>query len=386
LSIRYGGLAALLLMELALFFGMDLFLSGFPIYLTMLGAEEHLVGILFGTFGISALTFRPILARFGQKHGQKWILLTAGAVALTAPWLYLVSESFVWLLFVRAYHGLVPASFITAAKLLVIRQVGESRKGLGVGIFGMVGGLSLMFGPYLGVLLLSDYGNFVWIGTASLLGAAAVISWNWVFRHAREVETSPHAPAKFDLRAQPAPFVANMLLAMGFGSVMTFASTYGLRLGYANPGQFFTLLSIMTIVTRMGFGLVSDRLPRRSILVAGTSLMAAGLLFFAFPPTTGWFLWSAIPIGLGFFASIDSLFLYVTDSVEAQQRSVAAAYLVNSLDVGFTSASLFFGFIISFGSYSMLYTLTAALALAGTAVVLAAMPEPEKAALEAEVR
>lgn len=366
---RIDRVVSLLLLELSMFVGIDLFLSGFPVYMLMLGAREDVMGFLFGVFGLSAIVFRPLLARIGQRYGQKWILLLGAVVAITAPWMYFSASSLPLLVLVRVYHGLVPASFITASKLLLIAQCGEEQKSLGVGLFGMAGGLSLLFAPYLGVHLLSAYGPLAWLAVASSLGLLASLIWVYVYQKVDEVLTGI-PDAKFNPLSIAIPLICNVLFAIGFGTVMTFVSTYAIAEGSENPGQFFTVLATMTVATRVTFGIYANKLPKRKIMFWAGISYVTGLVLLAFPPTPSWIIIGAVPVGFGLFASLDSLFLYVADSLPLEHRSVATAYIVNGTDVGFAIASMGLGSVVVHWSYQALYLVASFCALAAFIMVM----------------
>ena len=371
-----GILAAILSVELLIFFNMDMFLSGFPIYVTNMGIREDRMGILFGVFMLSGMLFRPLLAKIGQRYGQKLILAIGTVVAFSAPWLYLLVDSFGGIIAIRMFHGLVPASFITATQLLLIREAGEDHKAVGLGLFGLMGGLSMMIIPYFGVHVLATYGRVIWLGGASFFGALSMlIFWLRVGPNAKDVEVATEPPAPLNLRLIGAPLVSNVLLALGFGSVITYVTTYGLSVGYTNPGQFFTVLAFTNILIKILFSIFGDRLPQRIIMIPGTAVFAGGLLLLAVPPSPAWVVWSAIPIGVGFFATVGMMMLNVTNAVPGVQRSMAAALMANSIDLGLATASIFLGVLVTAGSYSVLYTFACGCALLAMVIMIVKLRE-----------
>lgn len=371
-----GILAAILGVELLIFFNMDMFLSGFPIYITNMGIPEDRMGVLFGVFMLSGMLFRPLLAKMGQRYGQKLILAIGTVVAFSAPWLYLTAGSFASIIAIRMFHGLVPASFITATQLLLIREAGEEHKAVGLGLFGIMGGISMMIIPYFGVHVLTEFGRVAWLAGASVFGAAAMlIFWLRVQPRAKDVEVAAEAPPPLDLRLIGAPLASNVLLALGFGSVITYVTTYGLSLGYTNPGQFFTVLSFTNIGIKVLYSMFGDRLPQRAIMIPGTAIFAGGLLLLAMPPTPIWVILSAIPIGIGFFATAAMMMLNVTNAVPGVQRSMAAALMANSIDLGLATASILLGVLVTAGSYQVLYTFAFFCAVAAMLIMIVKLRE-----------
>lgn len=352
--------AAILGVELLLFFNMDMFLSGFPLYITGLGISEDRMGVLFGAFMVAGMVSRPLLARLAQRWGQKVVLALATVVAFTAPWLYLSTESFGGIVAVRLFHGLVPGSFIMAAQLLMIRESGEKHKAVGLGLFGLMGALSMMVMPYLGVHILQSFGRTAWLGISSGFGAAAMaIFWCQVRPKARETETARERPAPLNIRIIGAPLASNILLALAFGSVITYVTTYAVSMGYTNPGQFFTVLAGTNVVIKILFSLYGDRLPQRITVIPGAIVLTVGLLLLANPPSPAWIVGSAVPIGAGFFTTTAMMMLNIANAVPGVQRSMAAALFMNTMDLGIGTASIALGLLVTRGSYQLLYSFAA---------------------------
>ena len=371
-------MASLLGVELLIFFNMDMFLSGFPIYITNLGISEDRMGILFGVFMLAGMISRPLLARLGQRRGMKIVLFIGTAIAVIAPWLYLAANSFGAIILVRMIHGIVPGSFITATQLLLIREAGEENKAIGLGLFGLMGGISMMIIPYLGVFVLNTFGQVAWLAVASGFGAvAAALFIGFVHPKAADVELAAEQLPPLNLSLIKVPLAANVLLALGFGSVITYVSTYALSQGYANPGRFFTMLAFTNIGVKVLYTRFGDRLPQRPIMIPATILYAIGLLVLAFPPNPAWVVYSAIPVGIGFFAVTAMMMLNVTNAVPGVQRSMAAALMANSIDLGLATASIFLGFLVTQFSYGILYTFAGTCAAA--AAVLMALKLEERA-------
>ncbi len=375
-QMRANIFAAILGVELLLFFNMDMFLSGFPLYITSLGISEDRMGVLFGTFMVAGMLSRPLLARLAQRWGQKIVLALATVVAFTAPWLYLYVDSFGGIVAVRLFHGLVPGSFIMAAQLLLIRESGEDHKAVGLGLFGLMGALSMMVMPYLGVYILQSFGRVAWLATASVFGGAAMaVFWLQVRPNAREVETVRERPAPLNIRLIAVPLASNVLLALAFGSVVTYVTTYAVSMGYTNPGQFFTALAGTNVVIKILFSLYGDRLPQRLAMIPGAIVLAAGLMLLAYPPSSAWIVGSAVPIGAGFFTVTAMMMLNIANAVPGVQRSMAAALFMNTMDLGIGTASIVLGIVVTRGSYQLLYTLAAVSTLLALALIAVRLRE-----------
>lgn len=87
------------------FFNEMLLMPTLPLYLSELGYSNLALGAVLGAFTLGVLAMRPVAGLVTDHKTRKLSLVIGLAVFTIAPPLYLLSNSFVYLLCVRFFHG-----------------------------------------------------------------------------------------------------------------------------------------------------------------------------------------------------------------------------------------------------------------------------------------
>jgi MFS family permease len=87
------------------FFNEMLLTPTLPLYLSELGYSNLSLGAVLGAFTLGVLAMRPVAGLVTDHKTRKLSLVIGLAVFTIAPPLYLLSNSFVYLLCVRFFHG-----------------------------------------------------------------------------------------------------------------------------------------------------------------------------------------------------------------------------------------------------------------------------------------
>ncbi len=375
-SIKWS-LAALLSTEFLVWSNIGMVQSSLPIHLLNEGFSEDRMGILFGVFMLSALLFRPLFAHIGKKNGQQCVLFIAVLIALAAPWFYYMASGFAAFMVARIFHGLVPASMMTAVSLLLIEACGEDRKSLAIGAFGIVYSLSKMVMPYVGVHLMLEYSVLVWLAVSSAYGMAAVLLF-LAFIRPRVSDTNrwPETGARLPVSSIAAPLVVSVFFGIGAGAMLAFVSPYAVSIGFENPGVFFTMWALFMLVSQSFVSLFGDSIPQRSAVILGLLLSVAGVLLLIAPPAPIWVIISGIPAGLGGGMIISMMTIYVTNCVSKEFRSTGVAYVTNSWEAGMVCGTMLLGGIITRWSYEALFMVILITNVLSLLVAVAALREP----------
>ena len=121
------------------------------------GADSQ-VGLIMGAFAVSALLARPMTGRLVDQWSRKTILSIGALIYCLAPALYTQAESVPVMLGLRFFHGFGIAAYTTAAGVIVADIAPASRRGEGMGYYGMSLNLAMTIGPALGVMLIGRIG------------------------------------------------------------------------------------------------------------------------------------------------------------------------------------------------------------------------------------
>ncbi|MDG5470367.1 MFS transporter [Jeotgalibacillus sp. ET6] len=115
---------------------------------------------------------------------------------------------------------------------------------------------------------------------------------NWIKNEALKVR-SYHSNVKMFL-------LATVFLQIGLGMFMVIYNFYIRELGYddAVNGKIISAMSLATALVLLPAGLLSDRIGRKNIMIAGTFITAGTLFFRSFAQVEDFLVWGAFATGL----------------------------------------------------------------------------------------
>jgi len=361
------------------FFSFQLLYTPLPIYVERIGGEPAQVGLVMGALSLASISSRPGLGRLVDRLGRKPILLLGAAIFAAAPLLYLSARSIPQLVAVRLLHGLGLGAFTTAYIALITDLAPSGRRGEAMGLAATASPLSLMIAPPLGTSLMESRGFaplFIVAASAATLSLAAGLPIA-----EPEVDRSPPPKGGFlrvvRRRGVWVPSVAAGVVALTYGSVITFLPLFAARRGIKGVGFFFTAYALAIIGVQALAGRLSDRVGRR--MVAVPAMICMGLTFFALAHarSTPWLVAVAVAYGLGFGGARTTLDASIADSVPPALRGTAMGIDYASFDLGIGLGSLLLGLVAEAQGYGNMYSLVGGICLAGAAALFVLTARPK---------
>jgi multidrug resistance protein len=261
-----------------------------PTYAESLHASDLSAGILLASYSAMQLIFSPIWGRVSDRYGRRPVLLVSILGSSLSQLGYAYAPTLGWLIAARSLAGICGAN-ITAAQAYIADVTDGKSRAAAMGLFGAALGSGFVVGPTIGGLL-EHYAHsaslpfFVASGlalinfflalailpeprTAAERSEARALSWRAVVETAREPKVV-------------ALIVVFFVVTLGFANLeSTFSFFLERRYGWGRreTSFIFAYIGVVLIFTQ-GF-LVRRLVPRfgeRSLIVAGTLLMAAGFL------------------------------------------------------------------------------------------------------------
>lgn len=115
-------------------------------------------GLVLSVAAVAGAVSAALLGHFGDKWGQKRVLITCSIVAAFASYLHGFAGSILQLFFLRAMFGLGIGGMIPAANAMIKKSTHHSHIGKAYGAATSVSILGFAIGPYLGGYIGSEFG------------------------------------------------------------------------------------------------------------------------------------------------------------------------------------------------------------------------------------
>lgn len=337
------------------------------------GAESQ-VGLIMGAFALSAVLARPLSGRIVDVWSRKAGLSLGSLIYCVAPALYTQAGSVLVMMGLRFFHGIGIAVYTTAGSVLAADFCPPSRRGEGMGYYGMAMTVAMTVAPALGAALIEPIGfaGLFWLSSSLALVSLILAQ---VLREKPHVHTHGQAgverPPLFSRAALFPGFIA-MCMTMTFGSVVSFLPLFVQAHQLGNPGIFFTVYSIVVLASRPLAGRWSDRFGRAATIIPGMVLMSVAMIILAYTTSMSGLLWTAVLQGLGFGGVQPALMALVVDRSTLRDRGPALATLMGAFDVGFGLSAVGLGVILEHTNFTVMYLCAAGIALVGAGAVAGA--------------
>lgn len=341
---------------LILFTGFYLLLPTFPLFIKELGGSDAHVGLAAGVFTLTAVVFRPFVGGLLDRYGRRPFMLWGMVFFAVSMYLYDWVGSIAVMLALRVLHGASWAFSTTAVSTSVTDIIPTTRRGEGMGWFGMAMTLAMAIGPMLGVWVLQNssfHGLFL---LATALSVAALIL---VF--ATKTPFTPKDGAKkmdiFEKSLWPVT-VSLFFLAVAYGGITTFVPLFAASI-QINSGTFFLVYALALTLARPFAGKLSDRLGEANVIVPSLVLTVASLLVLSFANGLFGVIVAALLYGLGFGSAQPALQAANLRLAPPEKRGVATASFMTAFDLGIGAGSIALGWVSQYTGYGVLFTVCA---------------------------
>lgn len=347
-------------------FSFFLLVPTLPFYLVdTFGLEPDIVGLVLSCYVVAVLCIRPFAGFIADMFPRKKVYVISYILFALAFVGYLFAFSdIVMFIILRVVHGFAFGALNTTGNTLVIDIMPSSRRGEGLGYFGVTNNLAMAFGPMTGLFLIEG-GNYTLLFGAALLVAcvglmfAVLVKVKW--RQPREKVEKVFSIDRFILLAGIPASVAFFMLAIPYGMTSSYIAIYASEVGITSGvGLFFTVQGAGLIVSRLLSGKRVDKgfitqTITRGIVIALAGVVGEALLALVCGRSMamGYVLYflSAFLIGYGFgtiFPAFNTLFINMAPN---SRRATANATYLTGWDVGI-GAGMLLGGALSVNGYS----------------------------------
>lgn len=330
-----------------LFFAFYLLIPVFPLYLIdTFGASKSTIGIVLSSYTVAALLIRPFSGFVLDTAQRKPLYLIAFFIFVTTFVSYPLALTIGMFMLFRILHGFAFGFVTTAGNSLVVDILPASRRGEGLGYFGVANNLAMVVGPMAGLMMQSRMGYPVIFYTAIAAGLVGFLFAASIKVPKTELirEKAPIAFDRFFLVKGTQAGVTLMLTGVPYGMFITYLAVYGKELGIRTDlGLFFSVLAIGLIGSRLFSGKMVDRGKLTKAIEYGLLISVVGMFLLAglqklttLNPDAVEVLFLIIPmilgVGYGFtFPAYNTLFMNLAPH---NRRATASSTFMTSWDTG----------------------------------------------------
>ena len=350
------------------FFGFWLLIPVLPFYLQeVFEADKTSIGAILSCYTIAALCMRPFSGYLLDTFSRKPLYLLAYFLFTMMFGGYMLAGTLTIFILCRIIHGFSFGMVTVSGNTIVIDIMPSSRRGEGLGYYGLANNIAMSIGPMTGLFLHDAAVGYTFIFSCSL--GACILG----FLCAYLVKTPYKPPVKREpisldrfilLKGIPAG-ISLLLLSIPYGMTTNYVAMYAKQIGItASTGFFFTLMAIGMAVSRLFSGKLVDKGMITQVIQAGLYLVC--FCFFGLSAcgwtvdwnlqmTTVFFFAIALLMGVGFgtmFPAYNTLFVNLAPN---NQRGTATSTYLTSWDVGIGIGMVVGGYIAEISTFKMAY-------------------------------
>ncbi|HEY9245649.1 MAG TPA: MFS transporter, partial [Candidatus Methanoperedens sp.] len=156
------------------------------------------------------------------------------------------------------------------------------------------------------------------------------------------------------------------IIALTYGSIVSFLALFATEKGIDNPGIFFTVYAITLILVRVAGGRLSDIKGRKFVIIPGMIFITIGLWVLSMAGHLMIFLAAAFLYGIGFGLAHPAIMALLVDMVGEEERGAAMGTFTAAFDLGIGTGSIILGVVLQYLGFSAMYILGGLIVLAGT--------------------
>lgn len=359
--LRDRNLSILFVSTFLFFTNEALFLPTLPLYLSGVEYNNTMIGIVLGAFALGVLLARPISGFITDVKGRKISLVTGVIIFAAAPFLYLVSTDFLYLIIIRFFHGLGLCFYTTAFPAYITDVCDENRRGEILGHMATSTTLAFTLGPLIGMTVFSSYGfkSLVFLcAVTGLLNLIVILKISEIHKKTEAILKIAYKKVVFK-RSVLVPSFIQLIYAIIFGGIMTFLPLLLKDIEGVNVGVFFMVESIVIIACRFLAAQMADKYGRGPVFVYSFLIIICGVYLISKIDTIHILIATAALFGIGSSLCLPALSAYIADRSDPSARGTVFSFFYGAFDAGVIVAGVILGFIADLTGLREMFMITA---------------------------
>lgn len=159
----------ILVANFLLFFAFYLILPVLPFYLQEeFGTDKSMIGIILSCYTLACLCIRPFAGYLLDALSRRPLYLLAYFIFMAVFGGYIIATTLSLFIALRIVHGFAFGMVTVAGNTIVIDILPSSRRGEGIGYYGLANNIAMSFGPMIGLFMHGSF-SYELIFTGSLI-------------------------------------------------------------------------------------------------------------------------------------------------------------------------------------------------------------------------
>lgn len=351
-------------------FSFTVFLSAFmllptaPYRILSLGGTKLAAGLFLGFLTYASALSAPLTGALADRIGKRRMLVGCSLAIAGFSAAYGVTTSYRVPLALVLLHGVFWSGLLSSSAAYMTDIIPEGRRAEGIGYWGLSTVLAIAVAPAVGFRLYAH--GWLWVCAAAAL-LDLLMAGIALGLEETDVRVFP-GPAKvlsrdlIEWRVLAASLTL-FLYSFGYGGITSFVALYADDLGIAPREIYFSVFSLVIVVTRPLGGRLADRIGHTKVFLPCLGLIALGLGLLALAGTRASLVTSAVVFGAGFGTAYPVYAAHVMRHVGAGRRGAAFGGILAAFDTGIGTGSIATGWIIGRAGFAPAFGTAAALAV-----------------------
>jgi MFS family permease len=341
-----------------------------PYRVLALGGSTAVAGLFHGFLTFSSAASAPFAGTLSDRLGHRRVLIGVSLLLAMFAASYAVITNVRIMLAVVVAHGVIWSGLLSASGAYMTAAIPESRRGEGLGYWGLASVLAIGAAPALGFWVYGHGWIALCLELAFLNLLMAAIAWALPDDRTPGVgeatmEVAPAAPRVGGVEWRViALSVTTALVAFSYGGLTSFSALFTDELGLSPRSLFLTVMAAATAIGRLTLGRTLDAVGPRRVLVRCLLAPPLGLLLLALTRGEGMLLAAALVFGAGFGLMLPAYNTYVLTHVPPGRRGAAFGAMLAAFDTGIGAGASAMGWLIHAYGFRAAFGIAALLAAA----------------------
>lgn len=349
-----------------------------PLLARELGADPPMVGFIMGASTLTGILVKLPAGALSDVVGRRPLLVVGTLVFATMPFTYLGVATLGALVAVRFVHGSATAIVGPVASASLSDLAPPSRRATWLSTYSTVQGAGQTVGPVIAGYLIASGRYDVAFVTAGLVALATpFMAAGWpstLAASAGPVRLGAFTHGIREVCRQPLILMTSLAQAAQFvlnGTLNAFLPLFArevLRLSAVEVGWLFALQTVTTLATRPLIGILSDRIGRRGVIVAGLTVCSGAVVLVSWATSMFALMLAVLAYAIGVAITTAATSAFITDLSQRARYGTAHGVFGTIYDVGDALGPIAAGLLVAAVGYARMFQVMATVALGVTSL------------------